>query len=91
MRIYPVNVGASEGPNMTHVLKENLEHASSLFVDETRDTLYTTTTRETANSRLCDTLDVVAKNFPVALRTTLSETFSTLDGNAKWLGRTVFH
>ena len=77
---------------MTHVLKEDLEHAASLLVNETRDTLHTTTTREATNSRLCDPLDVVAKNLPVALRTPLSESFSTLGNNdARVLKWTVIH
>lgn len=42
-----------------------------------RDTLDTTTTRETADSGLSDTLDVVAENLPVTLGATLSETLST--------------
>lgn len=76
---------------MTHVLKEDLEHAASLLVNETRDTLHTTTTCEATNSRLCDSLDVVAKNLPVALRTALSESFSTLSNDARVLKWTVFH
>ena len=63
---------------MTHVLQENLEHATSLFVDETRDTLDTTTTRETADGGLGDSLDVVTKDFPVALGTAFAEAFATL-------------
>lgn len=43
-----------------------------------RDTLDTTTTGETANGGLRDTLDVVAKNLAVTLGTTLSETLATL-------------
>ena len=34
----------------THVLQEDLEDTTSLLVDETRDTLYTTTTSETTDS-----------------------------------------
>jgi hypothetical protein len=40
---------------MSHILKEDLENTTSLFVDQTRDTLHTTTTRETTNGRLGDT------------------------------------
>lgn len=43
-----------------------------------RDTLDTTTTSETSDSRLCDTLDVVTKNLAVALGTTLAETLAAL-------------
>ena len=42
-----------------------------------RDTLDTTTTRETTNGRLGDTLDVVTENLPVALGSSLSKTLST--------------
>lgn len=58
-------------------LEEGLEDTTGLLVDHGRDTLDTTTTSETADSRLGDTLDVVAKNLPVALGTALAETFAT--------------
>ena len=35
---------------MTHVFKEDLENTTGLFVDETGDTLDTTTTGKTTNS-----------------------------------------
>jgi hypothetical protein len=60
------------------VLQENLEDDASLLVDEARDTLDTTTTCETTDGGLGDTLDVVTKNLAVALGTTLSETLSSL-------------
>jgi hypothetical protein len=41
------------------------------------NTLDTTTTRETTDSRLCDALDVVTKNLAVTLCSTLSETLAT--------------
>ena len=59
------------------VLKEDLEHTSRLFVDETGDTLDTTTTSETADSGLGDTLDVVAKDLTVTLGASLSESLSS--------------
>lgn len=76
---------------MTHVLKEDLEHAASLFIDETGNTLHTTTTRETTDGRFSDTLDVVTKNFPVAFRATLSETLAALSGdrNLERVGREI--
>ena len=54
------------------VLKEDLEHTTGLLVDETGDTLDTTTTSETADSGLGDTLDVVAKDLTVTLSASLS-------------------
>jgi hypothetical protein len=43
-----------------------------------RDTLDTTTTSETTDGGLGDTLDVVAQDLAVALGTTLSKTLATL-------------
>ena len=56
------------------VLEEDLENATSLLIDETRDTLHTTTTCETTDSWLGDTLDVVTKNLAMTLSATLAET-----------------
>jgi hypothetical protein len=39
----------------THVFEEDLENTTSLFIDETGDTLHTTSTSETTDSRLGDT------------------------------------
>jgi hypothetical protein len=61
-----------------HVLKEDLEHAASLLVDETRDTLHSTTASETADGRLGDTLDVITQNLAMTLRAPLSESFTSL-------------
>ena len=58
-------------------LEEGLENTTSLLVDHSGDTLDTTTTSETSDSWLGDTLDVVTKNLPVSLGTTLAETLST--------------
>ena len=61
-----------------NTLEEGLENTAGLLVDHGRNTLDTTTTSETADSGLCDTLDVVAQNLAVTLGTTLSETLATL-------------
>ena len=53
-------------------LKENLEDTTSLLVDETRDTLDTTTTRKTADGGLGNTLDVIAKHLAVTLGSSLA-------------------
>jgi hypothetical protein len=58
-------------------LKEGLEDTTSLLVDHGGDTLHTTTTSETTDSRLGYALDVVTKNLSVALGTALSETLAT--------------
>ena len=49
------------------VLEEDLEDTASLFIDQTRDTLDTTTTSETADSRLGNTLDVVTKDLTMSV------------------------
>ena len=59
-------------------LKEGLENTAGLLVDHGRDTLDTTTTRETADGGLGDTLDVVAQDLAVTLGATLSETLAAL-------------
>jgi hypothetical protein len=68
----------SVGDSITNdTLKEGLEDSAGLFVDHGRDTLDTTTTSETADSGLCDSLDVVTKNLAVTLGAALSETLAT--------------
>ena len=59
------------------VLKEVPEDASDLLIDVTADTLDTTSPSETADSWLCDTLDVLAHNLAMPLGTTLTETLTT--------------
>jgi len=58
-------------------LKEGLQDTSGLLVDHGRNTLDTTTTSETTDSGLGDTLDVVTKNLAMTLGTTLAEALST--------------
>ncbi|KAL4571300.1 hypothetical protein LXL04_018058 [Taraxacum kok-saghyz] len=56
-----------------NVFEKDLEDASCLLVDETADTLNTASPRQTADGRLCDSLDVVSENFtsfPIAYRAT---------------------
>ena len=49
-------------------LEEDLEDTAGLLVDETRDTLDSSTTRKTADSGLGDSLDVVTKLCPEEVR-----------------------
>jgi hypothetical protein len=62
----------------TYTLEEVFQYSTSFLVDETRDTLDTTTTSEAANCRLGDALNVVPQDFTMTLGTSLSETFATL-------------
>jgi len=59
-----------------NVLEEDLENTTGLLVDKARDTLDTTTTSETANRGLGDTLDVVAQDLAMTLRAALAETLA---------------
>jgi hypothetical protein len=63
----------NKGDRSTHIFEEDLENTTGLFVDETGDTLHTTTASEAANGGFCDTLDVVAKDFTMTLSTTLAK------------------
>ena len=46
-----------------HALQEALEHGTRLLVNEARDTLDSTTTRETADCGLGDSLDIVTQDW----------------------------
>ena len=59
-------------------LKEGLEDTTGLLVDHGGDTLDTTTTSETADGGLSDTLDVVTQDLAVTLGATLSKTLTAL-------------
>ena len=54
------------------VLKENLKDTTGLLVDKTRDTLDTTSSCQSSDGRLGDTLDVISQDLSVTLGTTLS-------------------
>jgi len=60
------------------VLEEHLEDTAGFLVDETRDTLYTTTTSQSTDSGLGNTLDIITQDLPVTLCATLSEPLATL-------------
>ena len=63
------------------VLQEHLQDSTSFFVDQSRDTLDTTTTSQTADGGLGNTLDVIAKDFSVTLGASLSESFSSFSSS----------
>lgn len=60
------------------VLQEYLQDTTGLFVDQARDTLYSSTTRQTTDCGLGDALDVITQHLPVTLGATLSESLSSL-------------
>ena len=55
-----------------YILKENLKNSTGLLVDQSGDTLDTTTASQTADSGLGDTLDVIPKDLAMALGAPLS-------------------
>ena len=59
------------------VLEEHLQDTTGLFVDQTADSLDTTSASKTTDGGLGDTLDVITKNLPVALGAPLSESLSS--------------
>jgi len=56
-------LGVSDGIT-DDVLEKYLEYAMGLFVDESGDTLDSTTTCQTTDGRLSDTLDVITQHLP---------------------------
>ena len=60
------------------VLEEHLEDATGLFVDESRDTLDSSTTCQTTDGGLGDALDVITQHLAMTLGATLSESLSSL-------------
>ena len=60
-----------------HIFKEDLEDSSSFFVDQSADSLYSTTTRQTTDGWLRNSLDVVTKNLSMTLGASFSQSLSS--------------
>ena len=60
------------------VLKEYFENTTGLLVDQSGNTLDSTTSRQASDCWLGNSLDVIAKYFPVPLGSSLSQTFASL-------------
>ena len=78
----------------TNIFQKDLENTSGLFVDQTRDTLHTASTSETADGRLRDALDVVAQDLAVTLCAALAETLkskSALQRTTETISNGPFH
>lgn len=60
-----------------HVLKENFQHTTRLFVDQARDALHTSTASEATDGWLGDALDVVAQHLTMTLSAAFAQSFST--------------
>jgi len=63
------------------ILKEDFQDTSGFFIDESGDTLDTTSASQTTDSWFGDTLDVITKNLPVTFGASLSKTFSSLSSS----------
>ncbi|KAL8129211.1 hypothetical protein V2J09_018366 [Rumex salicifolius] len=61
-----------------NVLKEDLEDASGLLVDETADSLHASSPRKPTNGGLRDALDVVPQNLTVSFCSSLSKPLPSL-------------
>ena len=59
------------------ILQEHLQHSTGLLVDQTADSLHSTTASETPDSWLGDSLDVIPENLPVTLCASFSKTFAS--------------
>ena len=57
--------------------QEGLEDSAGLLVDQSGDSLDSTTAGETADGRLGDSLDVIAENLAVTLGASLAESLSS--------------
>ena len=60
-----------------HIFQEDLEDTSGLFIDESADSLDSTSASQSTDGGLRDTLDIVTKNLPVTLSASLSKTFAS--------------
>ncbi len=61
-----------------YILKEDLQDTTRLFVGESRNALYTTTTSETADCGLGDALGVFTKDLSETAGSSLTEAFTLL-------------
>ena len=59
------------------ILKENLEDSTGLLIDESRDTLDSSTASQPSDGGLGDSLDVVSQHLTVTLGASLSESLSS--------------
>lgn len=59
-----------------HIFKKILQNSTSLFVDQTTDSLHTSSPSEPPDSRFCDSLNIVSRHFSVSYRATLPKTFT---------------
>ena len=64
-----------------NVFQKHFQDPAFLLVDETGDSLYTSSASQTTNSWFSDTLDIVTKNFPVTLGASFAQTLSSFSSS----------
>lgn len=72
LRMFAVGDGVTDD-----ILEENLQDSAGFLVDETGDSLHSTSAGQTADSWLGDPLDVVSEDFAMALGASLAQAFTT--------------
>jgi hypothetical protein len=60
-----------------NIFQENFEDSTGFFVDQSGDTFNTTSSSQSTDRGLGDTLDVISQNFSVTLGASFSKTFSS--------------
>ena len=66
------------GDGVTYnVLQEHFQNTTCFLIDQSRDSLYTTSSSKTADGWLRDTLDVVTQNLAMTLCASLAQTLSS--------------
>ena len=71
------------------ILKENLEDSTGLLIDESRDTLDSSTASQPSDGGLGDSLDVVSQHLTVTLGASLSKSFSSFATSGHVAGLSV--
>ncbi|KAJ0566614.1 hypothetical protein HanIR_Chr06g0275611 [Helianthus annuus] len=61
-----------------NIFQKDLENATCLFIDQTADTLHTSSASQSADSWLGDSLNVVTKNLTVSFCSSLSQSLASL-------------
>merc|ERR1719369_2210299 len=68
----------SVGDSVTNdILQEHLENTTSFFINQARDAFHASTSCQTTNSGLGNTLDVITQDFAMTLSTSLPKSFAS--------------
>ena len=65
-----------------NVLKERLQNGSGFFVNESWYSLHSSSSGQSSDCGLCDTLSVVSQNFAMSLCTSFAEAFSAFSSSS---------